>query len=184
MRLDVWEGLVYEPREDSELLLKHVRENCKGKVLDMGCGSGILGIGAALVGCDVTCADVNPLALNLTKRNCKINNVKTKLVFSDLFKNVHERFDFVVFNPPYLPDADYPARDLTGGVNGNELTINFLEEAKHFLRDGGQVFLNVCSLSSPDETFKRIGELGYSFQVLEELKMPWEKLYVVKLLVQ
>jgi release factor glutamine methyltransferase len=134
-----------------------------------------------LKGCDVTCADISPIALRLTKHNARINNAKVKLVFSDLFRNVHERFDFIVFNPPYLPDEDYPARDLTGGRKGNEVTIKFLEEAKHFLREGGQILLNVCSLSNPDETFQKIKELGYEYEVLEKVKLPWEELYAVRL---
>jgi len=181
MKLDVWEGLVYEPREDSEVLLKHVQSICHGKVLDLGCGSGILGIGAALTGCDVTSADLNPLALKLTKHNCELNGVKTNLVFTDLFQNVHERFDFIVFNPPYLPDADYPHRDLTGGPVGNELTVKFLKEAKHFLRENGNVILAICSLSKPEETIEAIKREGYSYELLETAKFPWEELYVLKL---
>jgi release factor glutamine methyltransferase len=58
----------------------------KGKsVLDMGCGSGIIAVFAALGGAEVTAADLNPEAVKCTEANAKRNGVQVKAIHADLF---------------------------------------------------------------------------------------------------
>ncbi|PIO00286.1 hypothetical protein COT72_01110 [archaeon CG10_big_fil_rev_8_21_14_0_10_43_11] len=182
MRLETWDDMVYSPREDSFALLWHVKALCKGNMLDMGCGSGILGIGAALRGCTVTCADLNPLALSLTEKNAEHNKVTITTVLSNLFENIDETFDFMSFNPPYLPNEQRIRVDLMGGKKGNEITINFLKQAKKHLSKEGVILITVSSLSQADETFGAIRELGYCYDLLETKKFDFERLYLVKIM--
>ena len=99
---------VYEPREDSFLILHQIRRFAKGNVLDMGTGSGILAIEAAKYADRVIAADINKDALEFAKEQARANGViNTKFVLSDLFSYFEQhpvKFDLIIFNPPYLPE--------------------------------------------------------------------------------
>ena len=80
---------VYEPREDSYLLKKCVEEHAAGSVLEIGTGSGIQSVAAALSDAveKVTAVDINPKALTAARKLAKKESVDAKIVFkkSDLF---------------------------------------------------------------------------------------------------
>ena len=98
--------MIYIPQEDSFLLAKFVREYAKGKVLDVGCGSGIL-IEAALEKTkDVIGVDIDKESLEYCKSK------KLNVIYSDLFSNVKGKFDLIIFNPPYLPEDEIKDKDL------------------------------------------------------------------------
>jgi len=182
--VESWDGLVYAPREDSYLFLEFINKYCKNKkVLDMGCGSGILGINAMLNHAKlVLCADLNPLALRLTEKNAEKNNVEIKTVLSDLFSNINEDFDLIIFNPPYLPEDDIVKdMDLTGGKEGYEITLRFLKQAREHLMPGGIILLAVSTLSSPEQVYKTINNLGFNYEILKEKRFAWEKLFILKI---
>ena len=82
----------------------------KKKVLDVGTGSGLLALFAARCGAAVTALDVNPKAVETTRRNAAANGLSLTVVESDLFDQLPpQTFDFVLINPPYYPR---PARDV------------------------------------------------------------------------
>jgi len=124
------ENDVYSPREDSFLLEKAVKENAFGTVLDLGTGSGIQAITAAKNPKveKVVAADINPAALKTAKENALAQCVSEKIRFakSDLFSALgEEKFDCILFNPPYLPvSEDENAGDiaLESGESGREVS--------------------------------------------------------------
>ena len=59
---------IYEPREDSFLLAKCVKEQVSGKVLDVGTGSGIQAETAVEQGCDVDAVDIDDDAVEHVKK--------------------------------------------------------------------------------------------------------------------
>jgi release factor glutamine methyltransferase len=129
---------VYHPREDSKLLAEAVEKYAFGKALDLGTGTGIQGIIAALKGCEVTFADINAYALSNARRNALQNNVKGTFVVSDMFDNIPGRFNTIMFNPPYLEleEAGGKNQDIAGGFQGRELIDRFIREyASHVLKD-------------------------------------------------
>lgn len=78
--------------------------NLSGKtVLELGCGSGIISLYSAKKGGLVTSSDINKTALIALKRASDKNNLSVKPVYSDLFNDLDEVFDFVFINPPYYP---------------------------------------------------------------------------------
>ena len=71
-------------------------------VLDLGSGAGAAGVAAAKRGCQVTAVDINPSAVRCTRINALLNGVEIDVRQGDLFAPVqNERFDVVLFNPPY-----------------------------------------------------------------------------------
>jgi release factor glutamine methyltransferase len=78
----------------------------KKTLLDVGAGSGLLALFAAQRGALVTALDINPLAVETTRRNAAANGFSLSVVESDLFDNLPpSRFDIVLINPPYYPRA-------------------------------------------------------------------------------
>lgn len=74
----------------------------RGRVLDLGCGYGVIGVsvGAAYPDCEVVMCDVNERALELARTNADKNGVTARVVLSDGLDAVTGDFDFIVTNPP------------------------------------------------------------------------------------
>ena len=71
----------------------------KGKtLLDVGCGSGILGIAAAKMGAVVDACDTDPLAVKSTKENFELNNVKYNEIWEGSANKTQKLYDIVVAN--------------------------------------------------------------------------------------
>ena len=75
-------------------------------VIDLGCGTGVLSVGAALLGAaEVTGVDTDPVALQVAKRNAEAHDVEVRLVPGDVADPaLLERLpdsDTVVMNPPF-----------------------------------------------------------------------------------
>src|SRR5665213_1297886 len=69
------------------------------KLLDLGCGTGILGVAAAKCGAIVTCSDVDPRCLEVTQANAKLNGVRVQPVIADAFSGLNnERFEYIICN--------------------------------------------------------------------------------------
>jgi len=82
------------------------------RVLDLGSGSGAAGIAAAKRGCAVTAIDINPSAVRCTRINALLNDVEIDIRQGDLFGTLGtERFDVVLFNPPYYRGVPRDALD-------------------------------------------------------------------------
>lgn len=126
------------------------------RVLDMGCGSGVLGLtlAAAKPGWDVTLADVSADALSLARENAaKLEVSNAAFVESDLFSAVTGEFDGIVANLPYVPEGERatmtrevlhdPALALFSGADGLDLIRRFVPEAFQKLRPGGWVVLEI-----------------------------------------
>ncbi len=167
---------VYSPGEDSYLLQEHVERLVFGDVLDMGTGSGIQAVIAASKA-DVThviAADINPHALEAARKRAEKAGVldKVTLVQSDLFDGVEVRFDWILFNPPYLPaegGLEDPA--WSGGMRGAEVIERFLSVARDHLKPEGKILLIYSSETGLE------GDYGYEWRILGEKKLFFETLY-------
>ncbi len=168
--------MIYEPQEDSFLLLKHIKEYAIGKVLDMGSGSGILAEEALKYTKNVLAADINEESVRL----CKIKNINA--IISDLFSNVNERFNLIIFNPPYLPEDESEneeiKRTISGGKRGYELIERFLKEARNYLNNEGRILLLFSSLTNKKKIDNLIKNNNFRFILLEKEKLFFEELYV------
>jgi len=76
--------------------------NLSGKVLDLGCGYGVIGITLKYFEKDIalTMSDINSSCCELAKKNLCKYSINANVVLSDGFSNVLDTFDYIVFNPP------------------------------------------------------------------------------------
>ncbi len=166
--------MIYEAREDSFLLKKYVNKYAKNKVLDLGCGSGILSLEALKKTNNVLGVDINKKAVEYCKK------LKINAKYSNLFSNVKGKFDLIIFNPPYLPydkNEDKNTRIMVcGGKKGYEVIERFLKQAKKHLNKNGKILLLFSSLTGNVD--KILKKYGYKFKLLEEKELFFEKLYV------
>lgn len=181
---------IYDPDEDSYLLSETLKQFLKNKykdkdknkqikILDIGSGSGIHAETCRALGFkDITTADINQESIKLLK------NKGFKSIKSDLFDkiNTDQKFDLIIFNPPYLPeDKDEPIdsrRETTAGKKGYELIIRFLKEANHHLTQDGSILLLISSLSKPKTILRYVKYLGFKRDLLASKKLFFEELFV------
>ncbi|MBC7979850.1 MAG: peptide chain release factor N(5)-glutamine methyltransferase [Armatimonadetes bacterium] len=150
-------GLI--PRPETEELAEMILAKLPAEsleMLDMGCGSGVLGLTLAAERPEsrVTLVDVSVEAVSLTKANADqlgIGNIV--LVHGDLFEKIVGKFDLIAANLPYVPsgEANALARELShdpplalfSGSDGLELLRKFVPLAFEFLKPGGQLALEI-----------------------------------------
>ena len=181
----------YEPREDSFLLNDNIKLFASNrKVLDMGCGTGIQGLEAYKYSKDVTFCDLYLECIYLSKINFYINYINreadieyiyknidkiilpVKFIISDLFSNINDKYDLIIFNPPYLPEVENEdnkiKRWISGGKEGYETILRFLRDAYKFLNVDGEILLIMSSISKPEYIIKNFSNI-YNFTQISKV---------------
>ena len=176
------------PRNDTEILvdkaIEYISKYNLKNMLDMCSGSGCIGISVSKNSDieKVTLVDVSKEAINISKKNAKINNVETKINYinSNLFEKVSKenKFDIIVSNPPYiktnkLKDLDKsvkyePKIALDGGVDGLKFYKKILNQSKNYLNNNGYIMFEIGFDELED--IKNIIAKDKSFLLLECIK--------------
>ena len=74
------------------------------KILELGCGSGIISLLASKKKANVIASDINERALEFLNKNAEKNNLPVTTIQSDLFDTIEEKsFDYIIINPPFYP---------------------------------------------------------------------------------
>ena len=127
------------------------------KVLDMGCGYGVLGIIVnKLTGSSVDMVDVNLRALHLAKRNMVLNNCSDICIFeSNCYSNIKEKYQTIITNPPIRA--------------GKLVVYKILMGAKEYLEPCGNLFLVIRKEQGAKSLISDLREV-YNVEVLEKKK--------------
>lgn len=164
------------PRIESEGLVEHALQ-CTSNLstvnfLEVGCGSGAIGISFALklkaVGKKFkgVLSDISDEALKITTRNLQKYELDLRIIKSDLLNEIPiQRFDVILANLPYIPThrisklepsvRDFePHLALDGGSDGLRLIRKLFKESRKYLGSGGIVLLEVDDSHTQDATLE------------------------------
>lgn len=173
-----------ETEELVEFALQMAPRRRSMRVLDMGCGSGVIGITLALElarqAPEVVMVDVSEAALALSLENATALGARVKTYRSNLFaawdtpeegavQPPEGRFDLVLANLPYVPEGEAvsievqhdPATALYGGPDGLEVVRRFLKDALPHLAGRALVMLEVGHDQGP-AVREMMEALGYT----------------------
>jgi release factor glutamine methyltransferase len=172
---------VYRPDDDTFLLLDCLRVVKGERMLEMGCGSGILSIHCARAGGVVTAVDLSPQAVECTRRNARNNGAEIEVFQSDLFSMVNGVFDLIVFNPPYLPVKEEGELESawSGGYGGIEVVGRFLDDVRPYMAVDGRVTLLLSTKMDQEVLSDRLN--GFMIRTLVRRSFFFEELRVVLL---
>jgi len=176
---------VYPPAEDTYLLLRAALAEARPEdlVLEIGCGRGVLTQDLSSRVKRLIATDINPHALRATRSRAD----RFDLIRADLFQGIKERFDLVLFNPPYLPErreervGGWIDWALDGGESGRETINRFLTELESHLRPGGRALLVSSSLTGIDEVLETAYFLDLLATIIASERCFFEQLYVLKI---
>ncbi|MEO1062224.1 MAG: HemK2/MTQ2 family protein methyltransferase [Actinomycetota bacterium] len=113
------------------------------RVLDLGTGSGVNALLAARKGATVVGVDINPVAVEVARRNAVTNGLHELATFveGDLFDPVDGTFDVIVFDPPFRWFAPRDLLEMAFADDGYATLTRFFAEVPERLRPGGRVLL-------------------------------------------
>lgn len=116
------------------------------KIIDLGCGSGAIGLTLKhfLPDADITLLDISEKALEVAKENASNLGLDVNFVLGDMLEEVNDKFDVIISNPPYIETNEEiekqvldnePALALFGGDDGLDLYRKILSNCKKNLND-------------------------------------------------
>ncbi len=174
--------MIYEPAEDSELLLEAALQEIKpeDEVIEIGAGSGF--VAERLKGkCRyILTTDISPYAARELRRK------GLDVVMTDIARGIKKRFSLVLFNPPYveledeLKMGDWLDVAIDGGRRGIEVIRKFLDMLDEIMDDSGRAILIASSQNEP-EVFDLIRERGFVYEIIGERGVFFERLYAIKI---
>jgi ribosomal protein L3 glutamine methyltransferase len=130
-------------------------------VLDIGCGSGCIGLACAYhFDASADLIDISPDALEVARQNIGALGLgnQTRLIQSDVFESLASqtppsRYDLIVSNPPYVDTNDMdsmpaeyhhePRLGLEAGSDGLDFARRILADAANYLEDSGLLVMEV-----------------------------------------
>ena len=173
------------PRPETELLAQWAADNLpqRGKLLDIGCGSGAIPIYVAAKRPDavVTAVDISPGALSVARRNAAKILPPQRITFyeSDLFAALTgERFDLITANLPYVTFDEYtslqpevrcyePQLALTADDNGMAIINRCISEITNHLFPCGKVIFEL-SPHQAEQCSTRLSQAGFAASIMPD----------------
>lgn len=151
-------------RSDTRLLAETADSgSAPGRALDLGAGTGYIGLYLAQRGWQVDAVDISPRALHLAQQNAERNGLTLRIYASNLFDQVQGDFDVIACNPPMRPGETELSRIVTSTLrrsprlsqllmnlmgsrlenNRSDFLIHILDQARQHLKPGGRLLLAI-----------------------------------------
>lgn len=151
-------GVFSKKRVDfgSDLLINSIPQT-SGKILDLGCGYGVIGISLSLLNpsSDVTMVDINERAVELANRNIQLNNTKNaKAIQSDGFEKVIGMFDVIVSNPPIR--------------TGKKVIYPLFEQSIEYLNTNGSIYLVIQKKQGANSAIDKLESIYGNCEVINK----------------
>jgi len=131
----------------------------QGKLLDLGCGYGLLGIVLAKThtqNTQLTLADINPIACDFARKNAKTHQVTATVIPSDGFENIPDTFDHIVLNPPIHA--------------GKETTYRLYRESAAHLNPNGSLYIVIHKKHGAESTLEYLNGIFTETETLNKRK--------------
>jgi len=146
----------------TEILLKAcVKEKLDGRVLDLGCGYGVVSVVLKTVypWLEMTAVDINPRAVELTELNCAGSHVKCTAFVSDGFAAVDKTFSHVITNPPIRA--------------GKKVIYGMFEDAYAHLEKHGTLLAVIRRKQGAESALRKLEEIFGNCEVISRDKGYW-----------
>lgn len=140
----------------TDVLLKALPEQLSGRILDLGCGWGAVGVsvGKCWHGCEVVMSDVNERALELSAKNARTNGVAVQTVQSDGLSNVSGSFDAVITNPPIRA--------------GKQVIYGMFQDCAGRLRENGTLYIVIRKQQGAESALKFLKTIYHQVDTIDK----------------
>jgi HemK-related putative methylase len=152
------------------------------EVLDMGTGSGVCALFAAKYAQRVVAVDINAAAVRCAGINALLNHMEHKIDIrhGDLFDAVpKERFDLVLFNPPFVRGA--PRDDRDRAWRSVDAAERFAAGLADHLKPGGSALVLLSTFGNGRHFLDEFSKRSLAFTVLAERRFVNERLTIFKI---
>jgi release factor glutamine methyltransferase len=145
----------------------------QGRILELGCGSGLISIVAARANGEVTASDLSSTAIENARSNFIQNKVDVKLAHSDLFDDIEKRqFDWIVINPPYYAHTIQNEADLAWHCGEDFQYFKKLFSAlPDFMHPNTWIVMVLTQGCKLDKIFAIAEKFGFYFELLHEKRV-------------
>jgi HemK-like putative methylase len=182
---------VFVPNETTKLLINSLLKNLPKKklsVLDLGCGSGVVGISLLKYKKNINHAyfsDISTEAISITKQNLQINKIPKKkytIVVSDLFSRLKQKkFDIIINDVSGISNKIakispwFNNVPIESGADGTKLTINIFKNFSKYLKKNGFLISPIISLSNEKKIFNHLNKKKFKTKTLDSKRWPIPK---------
>ena len=152
------------------------------RILDLGTGSGVLGVICASLGHKVTATDLNPIAVHCAAMNAERNDLDELLEVrhGDLFESVvDQKFDLILWNPPFFSGEPQSRFDLSW--RSTDAIERFASKVALHTESGGRVLIVWSSHSSEKTLSKRFSDSGSTLKLLKQSDFGVERLSIYEI---
>ena len=146
----------------TEVLLDSLPENVHGAVLDMGCGWGVIGVavGKTWPQTQITMADINQRACELSRKNAQANGVQAEVWESDGYEKVlGHTYDLILQNPPIRA--------------GKAVIYQMFAHAAQCLKEQGELWLVIRKQQGAPSAITYLKTLFESVETVEKKSGFW-----------
>lgn len=150
-------------------------------VLDVGCGSGLLGLVAARAGAQVSVTDISPVAVRAALFNAQHNRLAVEVFHSDLFDGLSRdrRWQRVIANPPWFRGdaADHSEHAWYAGAQWQWFR-RFFSELHGVLTDDGQAYMVLADSADMNAIEHLAAQAQWRLRCVASERVWWEHQWI------